>query len=190
MHLETRIIDADPASLEVRTDEGQPTTISGLAAVFNSLSQDLGGYRERIVPGAFKSSIAPPADIRALYDHDSGKLLGRTSAGTLSVWEDAVGLRFKVELPDTSYARDLTQLVKRRDIRGCSFGFRVPEKGDRILHESGQIVRELIEVNLSEVSIVGSPAYSATSLQLRDLQQRHGTPMLDRAKRILRTSAV
>src|SRR5437763_1584965 len=99
--LEIRLTEGD--DIEVRAGEaGQPNKLVGYAAVYNSLSADLGGFKERIMPGAFKGSVAGSTDIRALVDHDSTKLLGRTSNGTLRVAEDQRGLRVEIDLPDTS----------------------------------------------------------------------------------------
>jgi HK97 family phage prohead protease len=158
---------ADSSALDVRAESGQPTLLVGYAAVFNSLSANLGGFKERLLPGSFKASIAANADIRALVDHDSTKLLGRTSNGTLRVMEDAVGLRIEILLPDTSYANDVRNLVGRKDIRGMSFGFRVPEGGQRFIKEGSQIIRELSSVDLREVTVTSIPAYADTSVYVR-----------------------
>lgn len=154
--------------LEFRTGEGdQPAKLVGFAAVFNSLSEDLGGFKERILPGAFSGSLAGSTDIRALVDHDSTKLLGRVSNGTLKLTQDEHGLRTEITLPDTSYARDVKALVARKDVRGMSFGFRVPEGGQRFTKENGQTIRELTNLDLREVTVTSIPAYGATSIQVR-----------------------
>src|ERR1700678_3439794 len=75
-------------------------TVSGYAAVFNSLSKDLGGFKEVIRPGSFQRSIQANSDVRATYNH--GTLLGRTASGTLKLNEDARGLAFELQLPDTT----------------------------------------------------------------------------------------
>jgi HK97 family phage prohead protease len=165
-HLE--IFGAIGDGLELRLAEGeQPNRLVGYAAVFNSLSSDLGGFKERISPGAFRTSVAGSADVRALVDHDPSKLLGRTSSGTLRIAEDEHGLRVEIDLPDTSYARDVRTMVQRRDVRGMSFGFKVREGGQRFSKEGGQIVRELSSIDLKEVTVTSVPAYGATSLSLR-----------------------
>lgn len=164
--IETRFAVAD--DLELRVGEGEtPNRLVGYAAVFNSLSADLGGFKERLLPGAFKDSVTGGGDIRALVGHDPNQLLGRTSNGTLRVSEDERGLRVEVDLPDTSYGRDLREMVRRRDIRGMSFGFRVRKGGDSFTKEGGQTIRELRSVDLREVSAVASPAYDSTNVQLR-----------------------
>src|SRR4051812_22717786 len=117
--METRTLDlfgTIDQSMELRfADSEQPNRLVGYAAVFNSLSSDLGGFKERIKPGAFRTSVTGSADIRALVDHDASKLLGRTSSGTLRVAEDEHGLRVEIDLPDTSYAKDVRTMVQRRD---------------------------------------------------------------------------
>ncbi|HEV2294085.1 MAG TPA: HK97 family phage prohead protease [Tepidisphaeraceae bacterium] len=170
---ETRTLDVFGISegLEVRFtpgEAGKPNRLIGYAAVFNSLSSDLGGFKERVVAGAFKESISSNTDIRALVGHDSAKLLGRTKNSTLRMSEDERGLRVEIDLPDVSYAKDMMELVKRGDIKGMSFGFRVRgDNGQRFTREGGQTIRELRSIDLKEVSVVATPAYDATSLQLR-----------------------
>ncbi len=151
---------------DVRT-EGDGKTLVGYAAVFNSLSADLGGFKERILPGAFAAALKSGQDIRALVDHDSTKLLGRTSNQTLRIAEDANGLRIEVDLPNTSYANDVRELVKRGDVKGMSFGFRVPKGGERFTKEAGQSVRELRAIDVREVTVTSVPAYGDTSVSLR-----------------------
>ena len=148
-------------------DPEVPNRLVGYAAVFNSLSADLGGFRERINPGAFRSSISGAKDVRALVDHDSSRLLARSSAGTLRLSEDHVGLRIEIDLPDVSYANDIRALIKRGDIKGMSFGFRVPTGGQSITKDAGQVVRVLSEVDLKEVTVTSIPAYGDTSVYVR-----------------------
>jgi HK97 family phage prohead protease len=155
----------DNTELRIAAPE-TPNRLVGYAAVFNSLSADLGGFKERIVPGAFRGATGN--DVRALVDHDASKLLGRTGNGTLRLSEDQVGLRVEIDLPDgVSYADDIKALVKRGDIRGMSFGFRVPTGGQRFVKEGGQTIRELTTVNLKEVTVTSIPAYGDTSVFVR-----------------------
>lgn len=182
---------ADDLDLELRVGEGDKgRTLTGFAARYHTLSFDLGGFRERILPGAFKASIEGGEDIRSLIDHDPSKLLGRTSAGTLQLADDPRGLRFTVELPETSYANDLIVSVKRGDVRSNSFGFRIPPGGDRFKEEGKTFVRELLNVDLKEVSVVlSNPAYPGTSLALRvdpSVIQRIPRPNLARATHLYR----
>ena len=163
------LIQSPELDLELRVEgDGTGRKLVGYAARYNITSHDLGGFRERILPGAFKGSVEGGADVRALVDHDNGKLLGRTSAGTLKLAEDAKGLRFEIDVPDTTYGNDLLVSVRRGDVKANSFGFRVPPGGDRIKEEGKHIVRELLNVDLKEVSVVMSlPAYPGTTLAVR-----------------------
>lgn len=146
--------------------------LQGYAAVFLSMSADLGGFTERIMPGAFSKSLSGGEAIRALFEHDNQRLLGNTRSGTLKLSEDHHGLAFELELPDTSYANDVRALVQRGDIAGCSFGFQV-EQDDWRSHD-GQIERDLITVNLKEITITSNPAYLDTSVALRSMDQWRG----------------
>lgn len=146
-----------------------PGKLSGYAAVYGSLSQDLGGFVEVIRPGAFTRSLTGADGIRALYEHDAHKLLGNTRSGTLKLTEDAHGLAFELSLPNTSYATDLGVLVERGDIAGCSFGFTVPAGGDAWEMRSGQLTRDLLTVDLQEITITSNPAYRDTTVAVRSM---------------------
>lgn len=154
--------------LEVRAAaDGKAAGLRGHAAVFGSVSEDLGGFREVINPGAFDETLASQEDIRALRNHDPDQLLGRTSTGSLRLSQDSGGLAFDLDVPDTSYARDMMALVQRGDVSGMSFGFNCPKGGDSWSKSNGATLRTLNKVNLAEISVVDSPAYRATSLQVR-----------------------
>jgi HK97 family phage prohead protease len=138
--------------------------LEGYAAVFNKLSGDLGFFREKIAPGAFSSALKK-SDCRALVNHDSVKILGRQSAGTLRLKEDDKGLFMSVDLPDTQYARDLKVCVCRGDITQQSFGFTVKKDAWEEDREKKEVTRTIIEVDeLFDVSPVTFPAYSETSV--------------------------
>lgn len=147
--------------------------LTGYAAVFGKLSQDLGGFVEQIRAGAFAKSLTGGEPIRALYEHDNHKLLGSTRSGTLKLSEDSKGLRFELELPATTYAQDLGVLVERGDIAGCSFGFICPTGGDAWEMRDGQLTRDLIDVRLSEITITSNPAYADTSVAVRSMEAFH-----------------
>ncbi|MEM4234905.1 MAG: HK97 family phage prohead protease [Candidatus Methanomethylicaceae archaeon] len=152
---------------EVKDDE--PTTLTGYAAVFNQWSEDLGGFRELIRPGAFEKAIQN-ADVRALINHDANYVLGRTTSGTLRLEEDEIGLRVEIKLPSTQYANDLVLMMKRGDINQMSFGFSVAEGGDKWYEQDGIYRREIISVSrLYDVSVVTFPAYPQTIAQARDV---------------------
>jgi len=151
------------AELRVANTDGK-RRIVGYAAVFDSLSVDLGGFVERIRPGAFSKTIKT-ADVRALWNHDANYVLGRTKSGTLRLAEDDKGLRIEIDPPDTTWANDLITSIERGDVDQMSFGFRAIR--DEWSKEDGQTVRELIEVELFDVSPVTFPAYEATQVSVR-----------------------
>lgn len=148
------------------TGDGDKRKITGYAAVFNSLSENLGGFREMIMPGAFADTLK--ADVRALLNHDPNLLLGRTVANTLVLSEDELGLRYEILPPDTTYARDLMISLDRGDLDQSSFGFRVIEDSwVRPTDEEPIPIRKLHKVELFDVSPVTFPAYPATSAGVR-----------------------
>ena len=161
--------------MEIRTTGGvqaQGRKVTGYAAVFNSAA-DLGEFREVIHPGAFARSLSSGVNVRALYDHQSGAILGTTQARTLQLIEDSHGLRFELDLPDTSVGRDVAELVKRGDVAGCSFGFRVSPDGESWERDGQLNVRTLSDVQLAEITLTSNPAYQDTSVQLRDLRSAY-----------------
>ena len=152
--------------VEIRAN-GDKRTLTGYAAVFNSPT-DIGGYfTEQIAPGAFDSAMT--ADVRALVDHDSGRVIGRTKSGTLRLSQDSRGLKVEVDVPDTTDGNDLWTLVERGDLSGMSFGFRVTKQlWDDTDPENP--VRTIQAVDLYEVSAVAFPAYDDTTLAARSLE--------------------
>lgn len=161
---ELRFIDAK----DLKADT-QKRTVSGYGVVYNSLSQDLGGFKERIMPGAAADAFAAGSDSRLLVDHNLQKLLGRTASGTLKLSDDATGVRFECNVPATSYGNDLLELLNRNDVSKCSFGFIVPDGGDKFITENNQVIREINKLQLYEISILtaADPAYTSTSVDLR-----------------------
>jgi len=154
--IETRVT---PIQFEVRED-GDYMTFEGYAAVFNSPSEPL-PFIERIAPGAFKRSIEARNDIKLLWNHDTGTVLGSTRAGTLKLYEDTRGLKVIAQLPNTTAGRDASELLRRGDVDSMSFGFSVPAGGDDWSSDGSE--RTLRSVRLHEVSIVAFPAYSSTA---------------------------
>ena len=145
-------------------------TLTGYAAVFNS-EANLGTFSEVIRPGAFAKSLATGSNIRALYHHQGDALLGTTRGGTLQLREDPHGLAFTLDLPDTTHGKDLAILVDRGDVAGCSFGFRVAPGGARWEQRGKQMVRELLDVELAEITLTADPAYQDTSVAMRSEQE-------------------
>jgi HK97 family phage prohead protease len=168
--METRTL-----KIEVRAAKDDPNAIEGYAAVFNSESEDLGGFREVLVPGAFKRALATGDDVLCLMDHDLRQLLGRTSSGTCKVMEDENGLRFRCSMPNTRLGQDVMEQIKRGDISQCSFSFAMdPESDDdedwseeKDADGRSYVKRTIRAVSkLFDVSPVVTPAYRATSVSV------------------------
>lgn len=167
--LERRYFVCDALTLEMRAKGGTDVpVIRGHAAVFNQLSEDLGGFREQIAPGAFTDAIKQD-DVRALWNHNSDYVLGRNRSGTLTLAEDARGLAVEIDAPDTQWARDLLVSLKRGDVNQMSFGFSLRPNGqDWAKDDSGQVVRTLKRLRLYDVSPVTYPAYPQTDVGVRE----------------------
>lgn len=158
-----------PTEIEVRRVGGKPPKLVGYAAVFDSLSDDLGGFREKIAPGTFKKTIKR-SDVRALWNHDPNYVLGRRKVKTLKLKEDEHGLRMEVEPPDTQWANDLMVSIERGDVDQMSFGFITIL--DEWENKGKKTTRTLREVELIDVSPVTFPAYPDTTVALRSLEKR------------------
>jgi len=155
---------------EVRVDKKEKgNKLTGYAAVFNSLSEDLGGFREKIDKGAFSKSIK--GDVRALWNHNPDYVLGRTRSGTLALGEDDNGLKIEVDPPDTQWARDLMTSISRGDVTQMSFGFRTVT--DAWEEKEGANIRTLKDLELIDISPVTFPAYTDTTVALRSMQEWH-----------------
>ena len=183
-HIERR---AFAAELRVVRTEGEKPVIRGHAAVFNALSEDLGGFREVIAPGAFRNAV-PRDDVRALFNHDANLILGRSRPGqpsTLRMVEDETGLSIEIDPPDTQYARDLMVSMDRGDITQMSFGFSIRPNGQNWgQDDGGQWIRTLTRVRLWDVSPVTFAAYPQTDVAVRELRARIAAaqPAFDRVK--------
>lgn len=165
-----------PESREIRSaaihelrvaDDGGAPVIVGHAAVFGVLSEEMFGFRERVLRGAFTETLKGVPDIRGLIDHNSSKILGRTTAGTLMLEEDDRGLRARIKPPDTSFANDVLVSIRRGDVDQMSFAFQTVT--DQWHTEDEEEIRELVEVKLFDVSVVTFPAYTDTSVSVRSL---------------------
>jgi HK97 family phage prohead protease len=152
--------------------------LTGHAAVFHQeyvLWEDNSSRAVEVVkPGTFTRALNEKHDVRALFNHEPTKLLGRTKAGTLALKQDSVGLYFDVDTPDTQLGRDVYALVKRGDITGCSFAFTVTKENVTEKKEGGKIVRrrEIQDVDLYDVGPVTYPAYDATDVNARAMELR------------------
>lgn len=151
---------------EIREEDTGPKIV-GYAAVFNRLSEPILWFREKIMPGAFREALKK-SDVRALFNHDPNYVLGRTSNGTLKLYEDDKGLRYEIIPPNTQWARDLIESIKRGDINQSSFAFTIKEeKWNEDLTE-----RTILSIEtLYDVSVVTYPAYSVTEATVRSLDK-------------------
>lgn len=162
-----------PALLEMRAKDSGIYEVRGHAAVFGLLSENLGGFRERIEPGAFEEVLKSRPDVRALFNHDPNLVLARTTNGTLSLREDETGLVYEAEIAPTSYGNDLRVLLERGDVTQSSFAFRIAAGGDEWHEdeETGGLIRTITNFSaLYDVSPVTYPAYPDTDVAPRTSQ--------------------
>lgn len=176
MTMTNRQVRAIPTELRTKREDGEDPIIEGYFAVFNS-NYDIGfGMSESVAPGAFSQSLREN-DVRALINHDTTLVLGRTSAKTLELFEDDKGLFGRIAInPNDRSAMDLYARVERGDVDGCSFGFGVREEETDFL-DNGDVHWTLKNVDLGEVSCCTFPAYEATNIEARskdkaELQKR------------------
>lgn len=165
-------------SIELRAEgDGEEAAkkkkLTGYAALFGMMSEELWGFKEVIMPGAFDRALREGHDVRALVNHDPNQILGRTASKTLDLAVDSRGLKVEIMPPDTTVGRDTVESVERGDLSQMSFAFRTLTDDWRM--QDGELVRELIDLELLDVSVVAYPAYRETEVQV---SQR----ALDRAK--------
>lgn len=154
-------------NIEIRTASGislDGKKIIGRPVVYNSQSEDLGGFVEIIAPSAFGDSIN--GDIRALVEHDYKMLLGRTVSKTLKIGEDSQGIIVEITPPNTRTASELMESIERGDINGMSFGFMVNKDGANWNFDKNPALRTVTSAILSEVTITSLPAYKATNVEV------------------------
>lgn len=164
---ERRYINAD--ELRFEDGDGGPR-IHGYAAVFNSPSEDLGGFREIIVPGAFTRALGG-GNVPLLIEHD-GLPLADTRTGSLSLTQDGHGLAIEARLDptDPDVQRVLPKL-RLGTLRSMSFGFSIPRGGDKWAKNGTKVVRSITDIKrLYDVSVVTTPAYPETSVALRSME--------------------
>lgn len=170
--MERREMRSINGEFEIRAEQDD-LVIEGYFAVFNSPYYVSEGYTEYIEKGAFQKSLEEGADVRALINHDTTLVVGRTKADTLELKEDDKGLWGKIILnKDDTSAMDIYARVKRHDVDQCSFGFEIEDE-DVKYRDNGQVEFHIKSVKLYEVSICTFPAYEATSVQARsdDIEQ-------------------
>lgn len=162
--------------IEVRSADGERGggVLVGYAAVFydpedRGTEYNLSDFSERIAPGAFDAALERGDDVRALFNHDSGIILGRSVANTLRLSVDERGLKYEIDLPDTTAAADVRTLIERGDVSGSSFAFHVDSQSWR--EEDDKIIRNVESVSLFDVGPVTYPAYQGTEVDARSLEQ-------------------
>jgi hypothetical protein len=178
METERRYVSFAEHDMEIELRAAGATTVSGISPPFNSKSVDLGGFREIFAETAFDKILeryaADPnkVDVLGLYNHDDNLLLSRTTSGTLRMSKAQKGLRYEMDLPETTLGRDLRILLARGDIVGSSFAFTTTPEGERWDQDSkGNMTRTVTDVSgLYDISIVNRPAYGNSSAALRSLE--------------------
>lgn len=162
--VETRVADE---TVEVRSVGNREVLVGRIH--YNALSLDMGGFRERFMPGAFAEHLRSNPDVFAKYEHGlkgTGLPLGRTSAGTLRLKDGPDALEFEIDPPDTTEGRDLMISARRRDTKGSSFGFRVPKGGEKWVYESGERIREIHKAVLTDISPTPYPVYPGNDVRV------------------------
>jgi len=161
------------AGLEIRQAGTARPRLTGYAATFDKQSHDLGGFVEIIRRGAFSRSLRENPDVRAFVEHDVRNIIGRRSAGTLDIGEDAHGLRIEISPPDTQAGRDVVENVRSGNLDGMSFAFKIPDKnkGQAWHFDKNPAVRELLDLDVFKVSVVAIPAFPDTDVALRSLAE-------------------
>jgi HK97 family phage prohead protease len=167
-------VRTNSVDFEVRS-EGDGMTFTGYASVFNSPSEDLGGFVEYVAPGAFKRSLQSRNEVKLLWNHDSGEPLASLRGGTMQLLEDERGLKVTAQLPNTTRGRDIAELLRTKVIDSMSFGFNVIKDS---WSRDGQ-TRTLESVRLFEVSVVSFPAYEATVAQVRSAPSINADELAD-----------
>lgn len=162
--------------VEMRQADGDKPQLSGYAAVFGEATEIAGIFRERIAPGAFADAVKRD-DVRALFNHDANFVLGRTTAKTLRLVEDDRGLRYEVDPPETTWARDLMVSVQRGDVNQSSFAFEVTEEEWDYGVRGEMPLRTIKAVRLYDVSPVTYPAYESTTVSARSREAATVAPV-------------
>ena len=186
--MEKRQLRSIPTKFETRED-GENPTIEGYFAVFNSNYEIAPGMSESIAPGAFSRTLSN--DVRALINHDTTLVLGRTKANTLELREDSHGLWGKISInPNDRDAMNLYERVKRGDVDQCSFGFDLREQDTEIL-ENGDVHWTIRDLDLFEVSCCTFPAYEQTNISARskerdEIRQRTLSAWREKMKGVLK----
>ena len=163
--MEKRIFNIENR-FETRED-GQEVVV-GYGSIWNSRSENLGGFYEYISPDAISQETIEKSDVRALINHDPNLVLARSTAGNLSLSVDEKGMRYSFDIPETSYGKDLAINMKNGNISQSSFAFTIAENGDEwSTDEEGNDIRTITKIDrLFDVAIVTYPAYNQAESDL------------------------
>jgi HK97 family phage prohead protease len=178
MHTEKRMSAGTSVTLR-EASRGEMPVIQGYASVWNEwyvmFEDDKLVVREKVRGTAFRNALAEKQDVRALFNHDPNLLLGRTKSGTLRLIADIRGLAYSIDPPDTQTGRDVVAAIRRGDVSGSSFAFKIRTGGEVVTRrddpETGQriVERDIKDVDLFDVSPVTYPAYSGTDVSARSI---------------------
>jgi HK97 family phage prohead protease len=161
----------DPKLVRVETRDGERPLIRGLGVVFGQRSEDFGGFFEVIHPNALDETDM--SDVRALFNHDPNKLLGRTTSGTMRLKRTDRGLEYEIDPPDTPTGNEVRAMIERGDLTGSSFSFTLPARGGWAIEEleDGTLIRSILKIErLYDVGPVTFPAYPQTEAFARGLE--------------------
>lgn len=155
-------------NVEIREGDNGQRTLSGYAVKWEMKSHAMGffkRFKEQFTKGSFTESLTND-DQLALWSHDTTKVLGRTKNGTLRLFEDDIGLRFELDLPNSTLGNDAYETIKRGDVDGVSFGFRmIKQEWDE--NDTENVIRTISKAKLVEVSPVAFPAYPDSQISAR-----------------------
>jgi uncharacterized protein len=160
---------------EIRVAEDGKKYIEGYAMKWNQLSQPLGYYykfREQFKEGAFDDYLNAGLDTKFLVDHDTGKVLGRSNKGTLTLKSDTIGLKYSLEIPNTTLGNDAHEDVRTGNKEYISVGFKATEDSWNEADESN-VIRTVIKANLPEISLTAWPAYESTTASTRSMEDAY-----------------
>jgi hypothetical protein len=163
--------------VEIRAAAQDKLTIGGYAAKFERTSQNLGGFKEQIAPGAFNRSASQAwPDVQARYNHEDSMLIGTTGGGSLRLSVNETGLQYEVDMLDDAISERIYKLVQRGDVRQSSFAF-IKDDDEWSTDDTGFPLRTLHQVRLLDVAPVNAPAYLDTSAAVRSLAAKFGADL-------------
>jgi uncharacterized protein len=161
--MDKRIVFTADARFSITPAEaGKPAVLSGYALVWNTLSEDRGGYKVRLAPKS--ATFMQPT--MALFEHDYRAPIGNTENNTLSIQTDEYGAKVEIKLPDTTVGRDVFTLVRDKYLRGMSFHMGGKIKG-KVTKESGVEIFDALGYDVDEVTITGRPAFLDTKIGIK-----------------------